>query len=60
MLNEKWEGVFEEIIGTFFEWDSLKGIPKALVSFLELLGESFIGIVCSRCHINGYSKRRAG
>ena len=59
MLDEEWEGVLEEVVGSLFKWDSSGGVQEGFIPFLQLLGEGLVRVVCSRGHIQGYTERRA-
>ena len=58
MLHVEWEGALEEIVGSLFEGNSLKGVKPALVSLLQLLREGLVSVVSPGGHIQKNSSRR--
>lgn len=57
MLHVERESALEEIVRSFFEGDSFKGVKPTLVSFLQFLRESFVGLVSSGSHVQQNSSR---
>lgn len=58
MLHVEWESALEEIVRSFFEGNSFKGVKPALVSLLQFLREGLISIISSGSHIQQNSSRR--
>lgn len=57
MFPVEWEGVTEEEVRAFLEWDSSKSIKPAFVALLEFLGEGFISSEGSVGHFTDYTQR---
>ena len=58
MLDEERHASLVEIIESLLERNALEGIEPTSVSFLELFGESLVGIVGPGDHVKGDSDGR--